>query len=163
MAVELVEHPQLLLMRQPGAIIIHPRHTGLGVYFLRIVRDIGIGEESPDREGEAAIVHRRVFGIRLQPLARVAKMFAKDKSFRLRLLRRTGNAGDMLQVIPRPAAFAQHMHHVQTPAVHAPWRLQPVAYDTVFTGMNLVDQAGRPIVELRQTGITQPVVRLPLL
>ncbi len=79
---------QLLLMRQPGAIIHPRRHTGLGVYFLRIVRDIGIGEESPDREGEAAIVHRRVFGIRLQPLARVAKMFAKDKSFRLRLLRR---------------------------------------------------------------------------
>ncbi len=42
MAVELVEHPQLLLMRQPGAIISIPRHTGLGVYFLRIVERIGM-------------------------------------------------------------------------------------------------------------------------
>ena len=163
MAVELVEHPQLLLMRQPGAIIIHPRHTGLGVYLLRIVGNISIGKETPDREGKAAIVHRRIFGIRLQPLSRIAKMFAKDKGFRLRLFCRLSDAGDMLQVIPRPAAFAQHMHHVQTPAVHAPRRFQPVAYDTVLAGIDLVDQAGRAIVELRQTGIAQPVVRLPLL
>ena len=44
------------------------------------------------------------------------------------------------------------------------WLLDRDVYKRqVFTGIDLVDQAGRPIVELRQTGIAQPVVRLPLL
>lgn len=82
MAVELVKHPQLLLMRQASAIFFHPRHAGFGVDMLRIVRDIGVSEETPQREGEAAIVHRRVFCISLQPLTRVAKVLPEDERFR---------------------------------------------------------------------------------
>lgn len=117
--VQLVKHPQLLLMRQPGAIVIHPGDAGLRVNLLRIVRDIGIGEESPQREGKTAVVHGGIFSVRLEPLAGVAKVLAEDKGFGLRLLRRRGNTGNMAQVVARPAAFTQHMHHVQPPAVDA--------------------------------------------
>ena len=102
-AVELVKHPQLLLMRQASAIVLHPRHAGFGVNMLRIVRDIGVSEEPPQREGEAAIVHRRVFCISLQPLTRVAKVLPEDERFRPGRFCRPGNGGDMLKVIPRPA------------------------------------------------------------
>jgi hypothetical protein len=54
-----------------------------GIDMLRIVRDIGIGQESPQREGKAAIVHRRIFGIVLKPLTRITKVLAKDKRLRL--------------------------------------------------------------------------------
>ena len=39
-------------------------------------------------------------------------MFAKDKGFRLRLFCRLSDAGDMLQVIPRPAAGAKQINHI---------------------------------------------------
>ena len=65
MAIELVKHPQLLLVRQSGAIVIHPRHTGLRIDFLRIVGDIGVREKAPQRKGKAAVVHRRIFNVGL--------------------------------------------------------------------------------------------------
>ena len=85
-------------------------------------------------------------------------MLTEHESVRPLQLRRLGNAGDMAQVIARPALFAQHMHHVQAPAVHAPWRFQPVAHDTIFPAIDFIDQRRRPVVQLRQAGVSQPVV-----
>ena len=162
-AIELVKHPQLLLMRQPGAVVLHPRHAGFRVDMIRIVGDIGVGKESPQREGKAAIVHRRIFRIVLQPLARVAKVLAKDERLRLGRFCRARNPGDVLKVIPRPARFAEHMHYVQTPAVHIPRRLQPVAHNAVFPAVNLVHKRWRLEIQLRQARVAQPVQRAALL
>ena len=138
MAIELVKHPQLLLMRQAGAVVLHPRHAGFRVDMIRIVGDIGVGEEPPQREGKAAIVHRSIFRIILQPLARVAKVLAKDERLRPGRLRRARNPGDVLKIIARPARLAEHMHHVQTPAVHIPRCLQPVADDAVLAAVDFI-------------------------
>jgi hypothetical protein len=157
-AIQLVKHPQLLLMRQPGAVVLHPRHAGFRVD-IRIVRDIGIGEESPQREGKAAIVHRRIFGIGLQPLTRITKMLAKDKRLRLGDFCRTGDPGDVLNIVTRPARFTEHMHHVQTPAVHVPRRFQPVAHNAVITAVDFIHKRWRLEIQLRQAGVAQPVQR----
>ncbi len=163
MAIELVKHPQLLLMRQPGAVVLHPRHAGFRVDMIRIVGDIGVGEESPQREGKAAIVHRRIFRIVLQPLARVTKVLAKNERFRLCGFCRARNSGDVLKVIPRPARFAEHMHHVQAPAVHIPRRLQPVSDDAVFAAVDFINERWRLEIQLRQARVAQPVQRAALL
>lgn len=162
-AIELVKHPQLLLMRQTGAIVLHPRHAGFSVDMIRIVGDVGVSEESPQREGKAAIVHRRIFRIVLQPLARVAKVLAKDERLRLGRFRRARNPGDVLKVIPRPARFTQHMHHVQPPAVHVPRRLQPVSDDAVFAAVDFIHERWRLEIQLRQARVAQPVQRAALL
>ncbi len=130
---------------------------------LRVVGNIGVSKESPQREGKAAIVHRRIFRVRLQPLARVTKMFAKHERLRLRGFCCTGDPGDVLKVITRPARFTEHMHHVKTPAIHIPWLTQPVAHDAVFTAINLVHQRWRLEIQLRQARIAQPVQRAALL
>ncbi|MNC31716.1 hypothetical protein D3C75_800460 [compost metagenome] len=140
MAIELVKHPQLLLMRKPGAILIHPRHAGFGVDMLRIVGNIRVRKESPDRESKTTIVHRRIFGIGLQPLTRIAKMLAQNIRFWLGFFCRFGDTADMQQIILRATRFAEHVHHIKPPTVDAPWFPQPVAHDTVFALVNLVNQ-----------------------
>ena len=122
-AIELVKHPQLLLMRQASAIVIHPRGAGFGVNMVRIVGDIGVSG-NPQREGKAAIVHRCIFGIVLQPLARVAKVFAKDKRLRLSRFRRTRDPGHVLKVISRPPA---------SPSICTTSRRQPSIFHGAFS------------------------------
>ena len=163
MAIKLVKHPQLLLVRQSRTILFHPGHAGLGIDFLRIVRDIGIGQKTPQREGKAAVVHRCIFRILLKPLPRIAKVFAEHVGVRTFGFSRLGNTGNMLEIILRAAGFTQHMHHIQPPAVHVPRCFQPMTNNAVFSSIDLLHQRFGTIVELRQAGIPQPVQRLSVI
>ncbi|CCJ95608.1 hypothetical protein BN131_3281 [Cronobacter malonaticus 681] len=156
MAVELVKHTQLLLVRERGAILLHPPRAVGGVKLLRLQPVIDTREKAPHRRRKATVVHGRIFHVVLQPLARIAKMFAEDKRLRVYGFGRAGDPLNVAQVCFRAAAFPEHMHHIEPPAVDAPRRFQPVLHHALFARINLVHHARLSEIELRQAVVAEP-------
>ena len=48
------------------------------------------------------------------------------------------------------------MHHIQTPAVDGVGLAQPVANDTVWPLIDLLDHAGFCVIQLGQIGMAEP-------
>ncbi|CCK05787.1 hypothetical protein BN128_4092 [Cronobacter sakazakii 696] len=156
MAVELVKHSQLLLVRERGAILIHPPRTVGGVKLLWLKAVIDARKKAPHRRRKAAVVHSRIFHVVLQPLARVAEMLTEDKCLRVYGFGRAGDPLDVAQVCFRAAVFPEHMHHIEPPAVDAPRRFQPVLHHALFACVNLFHHARLSEIKFRQAVVAEP-------
>ncbi|CCK16868.1 hypothetical protein BN136_2878 [Cronobacter universalis NCTC 9529] len=150
-------------MRERGAVFIHPAGAVGGVKPLRLKPLIHAREKTPHRRRKTAVVHGRIFRVVLQPLARVAEMFAEDKRLRIHRFGRASDPLNVAQVLFRAAVFTQHMHHIKPPAVDAPGRFQPVLHDALFARVNFLHHARLGEIELRQAVVAEPAESMAII
>ena len=121
-----------------------------GVAALRVAPEVDAGPEGEHRAQEAGVVHGGVLLVALQPSGRVEEVLAQDVGVGALRADRAAHRRHVVVVARGPRALAEHVDHVEAPAVDRPRRPQPAPQDRVLALVHLGAHAGAGEVEHRE-------------
>ena len=108
------------------------------------------------RQGEAVVVHGAVFLIALQPARGLGEVLAQHVGVGPCLADGLAHRAHVRRVVPSAGPFAEHVDHVQPPAVHRPRRFQPARQQRILCTVDGLLHAAVGEVQHRQGGVSFP-------